>query len=92
MGKHYFVANYSVTRAEGLPAEYVERVNPMLAGLAGAYGSGEVLEGSPEDRVVVIEFDSRDEFDAWYFSDEYQEVLPLRTDNSEGWAVVIEAG
>jgi len=93
MGKHYFVANYSVTGPDGLPAEYLEVVNPLLAEFEGAYAMAEkveLLEGRPpHDRVVVLEFDSRDDFDRWYFSEEYQAVLPLRTDISEGWAVVI---
>ena len=93
MGKHYFVANYTVTGPDGLPAQYLDVVNPLLAEVQGAYAMPdkvEVLEGQPpHDRVVVLEFDSREDFDRWYFCEEYQEVLPQRTNNSEGWAVVI---
>ncbi|MCD2116539.1 DUF1330 domain-containing protein [Rhodococcus pyridinivorans] len=27
---------------------------------------------------------------SWYESPEYQAILPLRTENSEGWAVVVQ--
>lgn len=91
MSKFYFVTNYSVTNPEGY-ADYPKLVGATQAGLAKRLiaGAGEVIEGEPRDRVVVLEFESREDFEKWYYSPEYQEILPLRRGNSEGWAVVID--
>ena len=91
MSKHYFITNYSVTNPEGY-AEYPKLVGPTQKGLAKRLvaGKAEVIEGSPGDRTVVLEFASREDFESWYYSPEYQAILPLRADNSEGFAVLIE--
>lgn len=91
MAKFYFITNYTVTNPEGY-AEYPKRVGPTQEGLARRLvaGPGEVVEGEPRDRTVVLEFESRADYEKWYHSPEYQEILPLRTDNSDGWAIVID--
>lgn len=91
MGKCYFVTNYSVTDPDGY-ADYPKLVGATQEGLCRRLvaGRGEVIEGSPRDRTVVLEFESRDDFEEWYYSEEYQTILPLRLDNSEGWAILIE--
>ncbi len=91
MGKWYFVTNYSVTDPDGY-AEYPKLVGATQEGLAKRLiaGKGEVIEGEPGERTVVLEFATREDFEKWYYSPEYQEILPLRTENSEGWAVLIE--
>ena len=33
---------------------------------------------------VVLRFESKEAVKAWYESDEYQKIIHLRTDNSEG--------
>jgi uncharacterized protein (DUF1330 family) len=92
MSKWYFVTNYSVTNPEGY-ADYPKLVGPTQAGLANRLiaGPGEVMEGEPRDRTVVLEFESREKLDEWYQSDAYQKIISLRLDNSEGWAIAIEA-
>ena len=42
------------------------------------------VEGDPEHLSVVLKFDSMEALQGWYDSPEYQEILALRTDNSEG--------
>ena len=47
-----------------------------------------VIEGSTNlPRTCVIKFDSRDDFMAWYNSPEYQKVLPLRLEATEGLSI-----
>lgn len=91
MAKFYFVTNYSVTDPDGY-AEYPKLVGATQEGLAKRLiaGAGEVIEGEPNARTVVLEFESRAKFEEWYYSPEYQEILPLRVDNSEGWSLVID--
>ena len=92
MSKYYFVTNYTVTNPEGY-AEYPPRVAATQAGLAKRLvaGPGDVIEGEPGARTVVLEFESKADFEAWYYSPAYQEIIGHRTDNSEGWAIGIEA-
>jgi uncharacterized protein (DUF1330 family) len=39
---------------------------------------------------VVLRFESREAALAWYQSEEYQSVIALRTDNSDGMAVLCD--
>lgn len=52
--------------------------------------TGEVMEGEPNPVTVILKFPSKDAMKAWYNSPEYQAVIGLRTDNSEGTMVVID--
>ncbi len=46
----------------------------------------DVIEGSISNpRTVLLEFDSKDAFNSWYNSPEYQEALPLRLEAAPGW-------
>ena len=48
------------------------------------------IEGTPKGTIIIIEFESRDIAKEFYYSKEYQEVLALRTDNSDGWAAIVD--
>lgn len=51
--------------------------------------SPEVVEGEvAHPRTVVLEFESREAFRAWYDSPEYQEILPLRLESTPGTLIV----
>ena len=64
-------------------------IAPVIEVLVAEYES-EPLEGKPGSVTVVIKFDSKEALNAWYNSPEYQTVIRLRTDNSEG--IVVSAG
>ncbi|MEM8951866.1 MAG: DUF1330 domain-containing protein, partial [Pseudomonadota bacterium] len=54
---------------------------------------GEVtpLEGElSAPRLVIIEFEDRSAAERWYHSDEYQQILPLRLNNANGTAVIVD--
>ncbi len=87
----YFVANYTITnQAEYM--EYVAAVGPILA----AHGAETIaidrdsvlLEGSAGQVTVVLRFATKAAAEAWYQSPEYQAIRHLRTDNTEGVAVI----
>lgn len=89
----YFVANYRVTNPAGYEA-YVPAVIPILqaAGcevLAADYAS-QAIEGAPGGVTVILKFASKEAGLAWYNSPEYQAIKHLRTDHSEGTAVIAE--
>ncbi len=62
---------------------YLERVEATVAPFGGkwlAQGSPDrVVEGAWPGSVVLMEFADRETAEAWYASDAYQAILPLRT-------------
>ena len=51
----------------------------------------QVIEGETDfTRTIVFRFDSREAMMDWYNSPEYQEVLPLRLEATEGFSVVVD--
>jgi uncharacterized protein (DUF1330 family) len=76
-------------------AEYLERIDATLKPFAGRF----VLHGAPVERLegnwsgdlVMIAFPDRESARGWYDSDAYQSILPLRTDNAEGDAFLVDA-
>jgi uncharacterized protein (DUF1330 family) len=88
----YVVANYRITDAESY-AEYGPLARPTLvahgAEILAVDSESEVIEGVADHHTVVVRFPSKDAARAWYNSPEYQEIIHLRTDNSEGFGVLI---
>ena len=83
----YLIANYTVTNPEQY-GSYVAVVGPIIFAhggkiLVGGPGSTPV-EGNPGAVTIVLEFPSREALQGWYDSPEYQEIISLRTDNTEG--------
>ena len=89
----YFVANYTITNLAEYK-EYLTAVGPVLE----AHGAenividrdSELLEGSAGQVTVVLRFATKSAAEAWYESPEYQAIRHLRTDNTEGIAVIAE--
>ena len=83
----YLVGNLRVTNAEGF-TEYRNLVGNTIAEHGGEYIVADVksvpMEGDREHLSVVLKFPDMEALRGWYDSPEYQEILPLRTDNSEG--------
>jgi uncharacterized protein (DUF1330 family) len=73
--------------------EYLQRIDATLAPFGGRFivhgGEVEVLEGAWPGFLIVIEFPDGDRARAWYHSDAYQEIVALRTDNSESDAILV---
>ena len=90
----YFVANYTITN-QAEYTQYLAAVGPILK----AHGAenividrdSELLEGPAGQVTVVLRFASKAAAEAWYESAEYQAILHLRTDNTEGIGVIAEA-
>ncbi|MGH4012107.1 MAG: DUF1330 domain-containing protein [Pseudonocardiaceae bacterium] len=53
-------------------------------------GQTETFEGEWSGRVVVLEFANLDAARAWYYSDDYQQALPLRLRASRGRIIAVE--
>lgn len=74
--------------------EYLKRIDETLEPFEGRFvvhgGRAEVLEGDWTGDLIVIGFPDRDRARGWYHSAAYQEILALRTDNSEGDAILVD--
>jgi uncharacterized protein (DUF1330 family) len=89
----YVIVNYELTNPVDYKS-YPPAVLPTLEAhgaeiLVADYAS-EILEGNPGSVTIVIKFESKEAINAWYHSPEYQEIIGLRTDNSEGTAVATD--
>ncbi len=89
----YVVASFGITNQAGYEA-YRSAVWPTLQAhgctiLAADYAS-HALEGKPNLVTVILEFASKAAASAWYASPEYQAIVHLRTDNSEGAVVMVD--
>ncbi|MEO6028952.1 MAG: DUF1330 domain-containing protein [Candidatus Binatia bacterium] len=89
----YLIANYRITNPEAYGA-YPSAVLPTLAAhgaeiLVADYAS-EAIEGQPSSVTVVARFPSKEAARAWYDSPEYQAIVRLRTDNTEGFLVLAD--
>ncbi len=89
----YLVANYRITNPDGYAA-YPPAVAPTLEPFGGelviADFASEAIEGQPLPVTIVVKFPSKEAAKAWYQSDEYQAILNLRTDNTEGSVVFVD--
>lgn len=74
--------------------EYLQRIDATLAPYGGSFlvhgGHLAGVEGEWDGDIVVIRFPDRDAARAWYDSEAYQEILPLRLDHSQSIAAVVD--
>jgi uncharacterized protein (DUF1330 family) len=75
--------------------QYRSQVMPTIEAYQGRFivrgGAFAVLEGEmPHQRVVILEFPSREKADAWYHSPAYQRILPLRTGAAHCQFIVVD--
>lgn len=74
--------------------EYLQRIDATLDPFEGRFlvhgARPEVLEGTFPGDLIIIEFPSYERASAWYNSAAYQEILPLRTSNSDGDVIIVD--
>jgi uncharacterized protein (DUF1330 family) len=74
--------------------EYLQRIDATLKPFGGRFlvhgGEVEVLEGIWPGHLIIIEFPDRESARAWYQSSAYQQILPLRTNNSDGDVILAD--
>lgn len=75
-------------------AQYLERIDATLAPFQGRFrvhgAQAECVEGQWAGDIIVIEFPDMEKARAWYRSDAYTAILPLRSRNSTGNIILIE--
>lgn len=76
-------------------AAYRSQVLPTVEAFGGTFivrgGAFNALEGLTDfERLVVIEFPSREAAEGWYISPAYQKLIPLRLQASTGNLIVVD--
>jgi uncharacterized protein (DUF1330 family) len=89
----YIIATYNITNPEGYEA-YTPAVIPTIIShsveVMVAEHASTPLEGDAPSSTIVLKFADRDAAMAWYNSEEYQAIVNLRTDNTEGSMVIVD--
>ena len=89
----YVVAQGRIDDRERL-TEYVGKALPTIQAGGGRVlafdETPEVVEGEiAHPRTVILEFPSHEVFRAWYDSEGYQAILPLRLESAPGTLIVV---
>lgn len=93
------MTTYAIARLRDAPmhpeiVQYLERIDATLAPFSGRFlvhgAQPTVLEGAWPEYLVVIAFPDRASAQGWYDSPAYRRILPLRTRNIPGDAILID--
>ena len=95
MPKAYAIGHVTLTNAEKFMADYGSKVEATIRAFGGQFlaRGGEVFyqEGEPLGEInVIVEFPDRVAAIAWEESEQYQAILPGRTDNSVGGILIMD--
>ena len=90
----YAVAHMYKVRMGPDIVEYLQRIDATLTPFGGRFlvhgDPVEVIEGEWPGHLIVIEFPDRRNAQAWYRSPDYQEIVRLRTGNSDSDVVFVD--
>jgi uncharacterized protein (DUF1330 family) len=93
MASAYAIAHLRTPNPHPDVLEYLERIQATLDPFEGRFivhgPKLEVMEGTWPGTIVVIEFPDVARAHAWYESQAYQQILPLRTNHIEGSAILV---
>ena len=97
MPKAYAIGHVTLTNAEKFMADYGSKVEATIKAFGGQFlaRGGEVFyqEGEPLGEInVIVEFPDKAAAIAWEESEQYQAILPGRTDNSVGGILIMDGG
>ena len=84
---YYLIFNYDVhdpEKYEQYNQAVQEAAQPGMKALVVDHAPNNI-EGEPPNTLVILEFDSEEAAMRWYNSPEYQAIVQLRRDSTEGW-------
>ena len=95
MPKAYVIGHVTLTNPEKFMADYGSKVEYTIKAFGGQFlaRGGEVSyqEGEPLGEIhVIVEFPDRAAAIAWEESEQYQDILAGRTDNSVGGILITD--
>ncbi len=91
---YYFVASIKIEDYTEYK-KYIEKVDEVFSKFNGKYlvvdDKPKILEGNWDySRVVIIEFETETDFNNWYNSKEYQEILKYRLVSSSSDSILVQ--
>jgi len=90
----YAIAHLHTPQVNPEVIDYIERIQDTLDPFGGRFlvhGAEVVVKEGPfPGTVVVVEFPDVESAEQWYASDGYQAILPLRTSNIDGTAIIVD--
>ena len=90
----YAIANLSNVDLNAEVQRYIATIDETLEPFDGRFlvhgGTLTGIEGAWDGDLVIIEFPSADAARAWYESDAYAAILPLRTEHSNSMTCIVE--
>ena len=92
--KGYAIAHLRTPTGNDEVYDYLERIQSTMDPYGGRFlvhgPEVDVREGPWPGTIVILEFPSVEQARQWYDSPAYQEILPLRTEHSEGDVIFID--
>lgn len=90
----FYVSEFVVTDREGMKP-YSAQVESTFRPFGGRYivrgGNISTLEGDgPKGGMVIIEFDSKEQAQAWYDSPAYRKLMPIRHRSASSRVYIVE--
>jgi uncharacterized protein (DUF1330 family) len=89
----YAIAHLHTPQINDEVLDYIDRIQDTLEPFDGRFlvhgADVEVKEGPFPGTIVILEFPDVEAADAWYDSPAYQAILPLRTENIDGTAIIV---
>jgi len=91
---YYFVANIKINDQLEYQ-KYIDKVDEVFSKYNGKYlavdDNPKIIEGKWDySRAVIIEFNTEQEFNNWYNSNDYQDILKHRINASESDTLLIK--
>jgi uncharacterized protein (DUF1330 family) len=92
--KHYFVAQIKIHNPEEYE-KYLDKFDDIFSKYKGEYlaidESPTLLEGKWDyTKSVLVKFNSKKDFENWYYSADYQKILKHRLNSSKCDAILLE--
>jgi uncharacterized protein (DUF1330 family) len=91
---HYFLVQEKVNDLQEYD-KYIDKVNEVFEKYKGEYlavdESPVVIEGKWKySKTVIIKFNSKKDFEDWYYSEDYQKILKHRLASADCDSILIE--
>ena len=90
---YYFIVTIKMGD-EDIYDKYLQSCDEVFAKYNGKYlavdNDVQAIEGQfDDDRAVIIQFDSREDFESWYYSKEYQEIVRYRLEGADCKGILV---
>ena len=89
--KGYVVTNFTINDLDTFK-QYLSRVGDTVDKYKGQFlvrgPIANLIEGEPHKFLAIVEFPSTQTAESWFHSKEYQDIIDMRLESTEGWLVI----